>query len=105
VLEVNFKLMDALKQIEREKGLAVDTVLEALKDALLTSYKKNYREELEEEIDARIDIDEDTGEIRVFETRLNQKGVLEEIEVTPDNFGRIAAQTAKQVIIQRPRAS
>jgi N utilization substance protein A len=103
VLEVNFKLMDALKQIEREKGLAVDTVLEALKDALLTSYKKNYREELEEEIDARIDIDEDTGEIRVFETRLNQKGVLEEIEVTPDNFGRIAAQTAKQVIIQRIR--
>ena len=94
--------MDALKQIELEKGLAVDTVMDALKDALLTAYKKNYGED-EEEIDARIDIDEATGEIRVFENRPNEAGELEEVEVTPENFGRIAAQTAKQVIIQRIR--
>jgi transcription termination/antitermination protein NusA len=99
---VKFKLMDALKQIELEKGLAVETVMDALRDALLTAYKKNYGED-EEEIDARIDIDEATGEIRVFENRPNEAGELEEVEVTPENFGRIAAQTAKQVIIQRIR--
>src|SRR5674536_227510 len=94
--------MDSLKQIELEKGLAVETVMDALRDALLTAYKKNYGED-EEEIDARIDIDEATGEIRVFENRPNEAGELEEVEVTPENFGRIAAQTAKQVIIQRIR--
>ncbi|HEY5502567.1 MAG TPA: transcription termination factor NusA [Candidatus Anoxymicrobiaceae bacterium] len=99
---MKFKLMDALKQIELEKGLAVETVMDALRDALLTAYKKNYGED-EEEIDARIDIDEATGEIRVFENRPNEAGELEEVEVTPENFGRIAAQTAKQVIIQRIR--
>jgi N utilization substance protein A len=100
---VKFKLMDALKQIELEKGLSAETVLDALKDALLTAYKKNYGEGEEQEIDARIDIDEETGEIRVFENRPNEAGELEEVEVTPENFGRIAAQTAKQVIIQRIR--
>jgi transcription termination/antitermination protein NusA len=102
VLNVKFKLIDALKQIELEKGLAVDTVLDALKDALLTAYRKNYGD-LDEEIDARIDIDETTGDIRVFEEVENASGELEEVEVTPENFGRIAAQTAKQVIIQRIR--
>jgi len=102
VLNLKFKLIDALKQIEREKGLSVDTVLEALKDALLTAYRKDY-EDLDEELQARIDIDEMTGDIRVFEERENESGELEEVEVTPENFGRIAAQTAKQVIIQRIR--
>jgi N utilization substance protein A len=103
VLIVKFKLIDALKQIELEKGLAVDTVLEALKDALLTAYRKNYGDPDEEEVEARIDIDEATGEIKVFEQVENDAGELEEVEVTPENFGRIAAQTAKQVIIQRIR--
>ena len=99
---MKFKLIDALKQIELEKGLAIDTVLEALKDALLTAYKKNY-DEIGEEADARIDIDEITGDIKVFEIQENENGIPEEMEVTPENFGRIAAQTAKQVIIQRIR--
>jgi N utilization substance protein A len=101
-LHVKFKLMDALKQIELEKGLAMDTVLDALKDALLTAYKKNYGD-LDETREARIDIDEVTGDIRVFEDIENEEGEMEEVEVTPENFGRIAAQTAKQVIIQRIR--
>jgi N utilization substance protein A len=101
-LHVKFKLMDALKQIELEKGLAMDTVLDALKDALLTAYKKNYGD-LDETREARIDIDEVSGDIRVFEDIENEKGEMEEVEVTPENFGRIAAQTAKQVIIQRIR--
>ncbi len=99
---MKFKLIDALRQIELEKGLAMDTVLDALKDALLTAYKKNYGD-LDETREARIDIDEFTGDIRVYEDIENEKGEMEEIEVTPENFGRIAAQTAKQVIIQRIR--
>ncbi|MBN2169025.1 MAG: transcription termination/antitermination protein NusA [Actinobacteria bacterium] len=96
---VKFNLKDALKQIELEKGLAVDTVIDALQDALLTAYKKNY----DGGIDSKIVIDDETGEVMVFEKRESGSGELEEVEVTPDNFGRIAAQTAKQVIIQRIR--
>lgn len=96
---VKFNLTDALKQIELEKGLAVDTVIDALKDALLTAYKKNY----EGGTDSKIVIDDDTGEVMVFEKRETESGEMEDVEVTPDNFGRIAAQTAKQVIIQRIR--
>ena len=101
-MDLKFKLIDALKQIELEKGLAMDTVLEALKDALLTAYSRNFGDE-SDELDARIDIDEVSGEIRVFERVEGKGGELEEMEVTPEDFGRIAAQTAKQVIIQRIR--
>jgi N utilization substance protein A len=80
----------------------MDTVLEALKDALLTAYSKNYGDE-SSLTEARIDIEETTGDIRVFEEREIDGGGVEEVEVTPENFGRIAAQTAKQVIIQRIR--
>jgi N utilization substance protein A len=96
---LNFKLMEALRQIELEKGIAVDTVLDALEDALLSAYRKNYGGAE----DAHIDIDKESGAIKVFEPRENAKGVVEDVEVTPKNFGRIAAQTAKQVIIQRIR--
>ena len=96
---MNIKLIDALRQIELEKGIAVETVLEALEDALLSAYRKNYGGAE----DARIVIDKETGVILVYEPRENKKGVIEDVEVTPKNFGRIAAQTAKQVIIQRIR--
>jgi len=93
------ELIQALKRIEREKGLALDTVLDALSDALLSAYEKNYGVETE----ARVDIDSETGQMRVIELRENESGEIEEVEVTPANFGRIAAQTAKQVIVQRIR--
>ena len=99
MFDVNIKLIDALRQIETEKGLSMETVMEALSDALVTAYKKNYG--VEEE--ARVEIDRQTGQITVFELHENKAGELEEVEVAPDNFGRIAAQTAKQVIIQRIR--
>ena len=98
-MELEFKLIDALKQIEAEKGVSMDTILDALKDALVSAYKKNYNVDG----DARIDIDNETGAMTVFEILENEAGELEEVEVTPKNFGRIAAQTAKQVIIQRIR--
>ncbi|MBU4386795.1 MAG: transcription termination factor NusA, partial [Actinobacteria bacterium] len=96
---MNPELIEALKRIEREKGLAMDTVLEALSEALLSAYVKNYGEEA----DVRVDIDRETGEMKVLESREDESGEIEELEVTPGNFGRIAAQTAKQVIIQRIR--
>lgn len=96
---MNPELIEALKRIEREKGLAMDTVLEALSEALLSAYVKNYGEEA----DVRVDIDRETGEMKVLEFREDESGEIEELEVTPANFGRIAAQTAKQVIIQRIR--
>jgi len=99
---VNPELIEALKRIEVEKGLALDTVLQALSDALLSAYVKNYGVEVEE-TDIRVDIDRETGEMRVLELREDGSGQTEEVEVTPANFGRIAAQTAKQVIVQRIR--
>ena len=96
---MDFKLTDALKQIETEKGISIGTTLDALKDALVSAYKKKY----DVDVEARVDIDNETGEIKVFEIREHDAGEPEEIEVTPRNFGRIAAQTAKQVIIQRIR--
>ncbi|MBK5093114.1 MAG: transcription termination/antitermination protein NusA [Actinobacteria bacterium] len=96
---MDLKLIDALKQIEAEKGISIDTIMEALQDALVSAYKKNYNVDCE----ARVDIDNETGAIKVFEIHENEAGESEEVEVTPKNFGRIAAQTAKQVIIQRIR--
>lgn len=98
---MNTELIDALQQIEREKGISVETLLEGLKAALASAYKRNY----ESGGDIRVDINPVSGEIRVFS--IEQVGESEddviEYEVTPDNFGRIAAQTAKQVILQRIR--
>ncbi len=96
----NFELMEALSVIEREKGISVDTLLDALANALVSAYKRipNAAEE------AVVTIDPDTGEIHVYAQDLDEDGnVVREWENTPENFGRIAAQTAKQVILQRIR--
>lgn len=89
------ELIEALKQIEREKGISFDVLLETLENALLSAYKRNYTEEIE----ARVTVDEESGDIKVM---ANEEG-KGEVEVTPSDFGRIAAQTAKQVILQRIR--
>jgi N utilization substance protein A len=99
---VNKQLISALVELEREKGIKMDTIIEALEIALAAAYKKNYQVEYE----CRIDIDTKTGEIKVYkiieDTENEGKEIdVTEIDVTPDNFGRIAAQTAKQVIRQR----
>jgi N utilization substance protein A len=104
---VNKQLIAALVELEREKGIKMDTIIEALEIALASAYKKNYHVEYE----CRIEIDTKTGEIKVYkiiedpENGDDDTDVKEtegkEIDVTPDNFGRIAAQTAKQVIRQR----
>ncbi|MCE5329644.1 transcription termination factor NusA [bacterium] len=97
---MNKELITALKELEREKGINLEVLVEALKVALVSAYKKNYRANF----NARVDLDLDSGEIKVFkildEDEAGKKGLTEE-DVTPENFGRIAAQTAKQVITQK----
>jgi N utilization substance protein A len=97
---MNFEFLDALQQIAREKGISVDTLLEALANALVAAYKRmpNAAEE------AFVTIDSDSGEIRVYGQELDEDGnVTREWDDTPSDFGRIAAQAAKQVILQRIR--
>jgi N utilization substance protein A len=97
---MDYNLMDALEMLEREKGVPRDTILEALANALVSAYKRTPGAAEE----ARVTIDADTGEIRVYGQELDEDGnVTDEWEDTPDDFGRIAAQTAKQVILQRLR--
>lgn len=118
---MNIEFIDALKEIEKEKGLEADVLLEAIEAALISAYKKNFGSQ-----NVRVSIDRLTGEIKVFarkdvvENILDSRaeitveearkinpnyevGDLVEIEVTPREFGRIAAQTAKQVVVQRIR--
>jgi N utilization substance protein A len=132
--DVSREIIEALRQIEKEKGIAFEALVDALEDALLSAYKKTP-DAVEH---AKVEVDTETGDMRVFQLifpdhidvealkvyeepaegvvpgtevreswRLDLSGVdmseVERIEVTPDNFGRIAAQTAKQVILQRIR--
>lgn len=97
---MNYDLMEALRVIESEKGVPLDTLLEALADALVTAYKRMPKAAEE----ALVEIDADSGEIKVIAQELDEDGhVVREWDDTPSNFGRIAAQTAKQVILQRIR--
>ena len=96
----NFEFLDALGQIARDKGISVETLLDALANALVAAYKR--RPDAAEE--AVVTIDPESGEIRVYGQELDEDGnVIREWDDTPDDFGRIAAQTAKQVILQRIR--
>ncbi len=119
------EIIEALRQIEKEKGIAFAALVAALEDALLSAYKKTASA-VEH---AKVEIDTETGDMRVYElifpehidvealkVRDTETGEeigldlssvdmteIERVEVTPDDFGRIAAQTAKQVILQRIR--
>ncbi|HHT79547.1 MAG TPA: transcription termination/antitermination protein NusA [Actinobacteria bacterium] len=97
---MNKELVIALKELEKEKGIKIDTIIEALQIALVSAYKKNYKITYE----AKVDIDVKTGGIKVFkilDDEEAEKVGTHEADVTPENFGRIAAQTAKQVITQK----
>lgn len=86
----------ALNQVASERGIPVDAVLESIKLAMASAYKKD-RKEFGEEVDLeeiQVDLDPDTGEARI---------IKDGEDVTPSGFGRIAAQTAKQVILQKIR--
>ena len=116
------EFMNAINNLEEEKGIPKEIIMEAIESALVSAYKKNYGTAAS----VRVDMDEETGDVEV----LMQKNVVEEVEddsteisladakeidpryqiddiveyqVTPKDFGRIAAQTAKQVVVQRLR--
>lgn len=99
--------LDALRLVEREKGISFDSVVGALEQALAAAYRRSPGTEGD---DARVAIDRRTGVARVFAQEVEEneeteeRTVLKEWEVaSPADFGRIAAQTAKQVILQRIR--
>lgn len=115
-------LLDALTALEKQKGISRDVLIEAIEAALVTAYKRNFNQAQ----NVRVDINLATGTMLVY----SRKDVVDEVaddrlqislddaklinphyvvgdiveeEVTPRNFGRIAAQTAKQVVTQRVR--
>ncbi|MFP7169163.1 transcription termination factor NusA [Terribacillus sp. 7520-G] len=116
------ELFDAITYLEKEKGINKDVLIEALEAALISAYKKNFKSAT----NVRVDLNETTGSMKVFarkdvveEVEDSQQqmtldearaisgtydiGDVVEIEVTPKDFGRIAAQAAKQVVTQRVR--
>ncbi|MEE9206330.1 MAG: transcription termination factor NusA [Acidimicrobiia bacterium] len=97
---MNANFMEELDLLEREKGVSKETILDALANAMVSAYKRSPGAAEE----ARVTIDTDTGEMIVYGQELDEDGnVVREWEDTPTDFGRIAAQTAKQVIVQRLR--
>ena len=96
----NLAFLEALQQIAKDKGISVDVLLDALANALVAAYKRMPGAAEE----AVVTIEPDSGEIRVYGQELDEEGaVVREWDDTPKDFGRIAAQTAKQVIFQRLR--
>ncbi|WP_016700073.1 transcription termination factor NusA [Actinoalloteichus spitiensis] len=90
----------ALRAIERDKEIPFETVLEAIETALLTAYKHTEGHQPH----ARVDIDRKTGVVRVLAHEIGEDGEPgPEWDDTPEGFGRIAATTARQVILQRLR--
>ncbi len=107
--EMNAELIQAQKEHEREKGIAFETILHGLEEALASAYKSSMRgpdEEEDETRDVRVYLDPDSGEMEAFLQHLDEEGAVvseEPVEVSDDFKGRIAAQTAKQVILQKLR--
>jgi transcription termination/antitermination protein NusA len=108
---VNEALIGALKELEREKGIPFDTILAGLEEALASafkSYKRSHDPELDEELTgARVELDPESGQMRAWLQELDEESLEvtseHEEEVPQDFIGRIAAQTAKQVIYQKLR--
>jgi N utilization substance protein A len=90
----------ALRSIEREKEISFETLIDALEGALLTAYRHTPHTMPH----ARVVIDRKTGEIVVWAQEYDKNGeLIEEFDDTPNDFGRVAAATARQVIMQRLR--
>ncbi|WP_046175019.1 transcription termination factor NusA [Domibacillus indicus] len=116
------ELYDALLYLEKEKGIERNLLIEAIEAALVSAYKRNFNQAQ----NVRVDLNLEGGSMRVFarkevvdevfDSRLEialadavainpayEIGDIVEMEVTPKDFGRIAAQAAKQVVTQRVR--
>jgi N utilization substance protein A len=102
------EVLEAMQQVEREKGISFNSLLEGLQQALAAAYKRT----MPEDKGARVEVDTVTGDIHVFQHDLDEEGnaLLDatgafenEEAIGPRPFGRIEAQTAKQVILQKIR--
>ena len=92
--------INALRMIEADKGISIDTVITAIETALLTAYRHTDGFAPH----ARIDVNRKSGAVRVMAQEVDEDGtVVHEYDDTPEGFGRIAATTARQVILQRLR--
>ena len=92
--------MNILRMLEREKEISFEVLVEAIEQALLTAYHKTPGATEQ----ARVELDRKTGHVTVFAAETDDEGnVLAEYESTPEGFGRIAATTAKQIMLQRLR--
>ena len=92
--------MTALRMVEQDKGISLDTLVEAIEEALLKAYH-NMPGAIEQ---ARIEVNRKTGRASVIATETDEDGtVLGEFDDTPSNFGRIATVTARSMITQRLR--
>jgi len=121
---MNAEMIAALRELEREKGIAFETILSGLEEAMASAYKAHWKQEHPEGDDEfvgfRAVIDPETGDLRMWQQELEEvdtppvegsdepglemKVISEaEVEVTDDFKGRIGAQTAKQVIFQKLR--
>ncbi|NLW59639.1 MAG: transcription termination/antitermination protein NusA [Firmicutes bacterium] len=119
---MNRELIEALNMVEREKGIAKEILIEAIESAILSAYKKDQGKSG----NLKVVLDPETGEFHIYTykevvmevedeiTQINlaeakaidpgyQLGDQVEFEIFPKEFGRIAAQTAKQIIVQRIR--
>ena len=104
---MNLEFVEALRELERERGISFEILLHGMEEALASAWKSTTHEELDEDLeDARAQVDAETGDISMFVRRFDEDGNLieeREVEVSDDFLGRIAAQTAKQVILQKIR--
>jgi transcription termination/antitermination protein NusA len=92
--------MAILRSLEREKEISLDVLIDAIESALLVAYQRTPGAEE----DARVNLDRKSGHVRVLVQERDENGeVVREWDDTPEGFGRIAATTAKQVILQRLR--
>ncbi len=126
MIKIGTALFEACEELERERGISKEVLISSLCDAMVAAYKKHMR--VKEAANIEAILDESSGEIGVFSTKTVVDSVEEgeedtqisigeakeidedvevgdevKIEVTPEQFGRIAAQSAKQVITQRIR--
>jgi len=116
------ELISAMEELEKEKGISKEYLIEALETALITAYKRNF----DSNENAKVNIDEKTGEMHLYSVKevvevvenedlqISEKdakkiskkleiGDTVDIEIIPKDFGRISAQTAKQVMLQKVR--
>ena len=92
--------LSILRMLEREKEISFEVLAEAIEQALLTAYQRTP----DAQQHARVELDRKTGHVTVFAREVDEEGnLLAEYDDTPEGFGRIAATTAKQVMLQRLR--